>query len=58
MSAIKLQLDTNFLLDAMIEDRPQSDDALAVFEAIIDGAVLAQIMPSQLVDYYYITRKA
>lgn len=41
MSAIKLQLDTNFLLDAMIEDRPQSDDALAVFEAIIDGAVLA-----------------
>ena len=58
MSAIKLQLDTTVLLDAMIEDRPQSDDALAVFEAIIDGAILAQIMPSQLVDYYYITRKA
>ena len=58
MSAIKLQLDTNFLLDALIEDRPQSDDALAAFEAIIDGVVLAQTMPSQLVDYCYSTRKA
>lgn len=57
MSVNSIFLDTNFLLDALVEGRPQSSEALDVFCAIADGKIAGLVMPSQLVDFYYIARK-
>lgn len=57
MSVNSIFLDTNFLLDALVEGRPQSAEAFDVFCAIADGEVAGLVMPSQLVDFCYIARK-
>ncbi len=54
MSVNSIFLDTNFLLDALVEGRPQSAEAFDVFCAIADGEVAGLVMPSQLVDFCYI----
>ena len=53
----KAYLDTNFLVDALIEDRPQSKQAFEILARLGEGALLGFVMPSQLIDFYYICRK-
>lgn len=53
----KVFLDTNFLVDALIEDRPQSVQAFEILARIGEGTLVGFVMPSQFVDFYYICRK-
>ncbi|WP_455138745.1 type II toxin-antitoxin system VapC family toxin [Thermophilibacter sp.] len=53
----KLFLDTNILLDQMIDDRPGSDDALRLTGMATRGNVLCTISTTSLSDVYYISRR-
>ena len=53
----KVYLDTNFLVDALVEGRPQSEQACEILVCIGDGDLIGLIMPSQLIDLYDICRR-
>lgn len=54
----KLLLDTNILIDYMIESRPQHDSAHALFSRLGHGMDEGYVSAGALKDVYYITRKA
>lgn len=58
MSVKAVYLDTNFLLDALVEGRPQSQEAFEILCAIGNKSIDGYIMFNQLVDFYYMCRKA
>ena len=55
---IKALLDTNILIDFMVPDRPQSNEAALILEAAGTGRINAVASAASLKDVYYITRKS
>ena len=53
----KMLLDTNTLLDYVIPDRPESDEALELVKLIINHVHTGLVAASSLNDFYYISRK-
>ena len=53
----RLFVDTNFLLDLVVEERPGAAAAAQVFSLVSDGEVVAVVSPSSLKDFYYIARR-
>ena len=53
----KMLLDTNTLLDHVIPDRPESDEALELVKLIINHVHTGLVAASSLNDFYYISRK-
>ena len=53
----KLFLDTNFLLDVVISERPESKQAVLLFEKIVINQVSGLVCASSLKDFYYIARR-
>jgi predicted nucleic acid-binding protein len=53
----KVFLDTNILIDFMIEDRPDGDAAAEVFDLASSGKLLCFTCGTSLINAYYITRK-
>lgn len=51
---IKLLLDTNFLLDLLVVDRPGSDEAAIVARMIDNGRFEAAVSAGSLKDVYYV----
>ncbi len=51
---IKLLLDTNFLLDLLVPDRPGSESAAALAKAIDEGRFEAEVSAGSLKDVYYV----
>lgn len=49
--------DTNILLDMMVDWRPRSQAARAIFERQVNGDVSLAICAGSLKDVYYITRR-
>ena len=58
MTIKAVYLDTNFLIDALVDGKPQSEDAFQFLCAVGDNAIDGFVMFNQLVDFYYICRKA
>lgn len=53
----RVMLDTNFLLDVVVEGRPESESAAALFESAVAGEVSCLVTASSLKDFYYIARR-
>lgn len=53
----KMLLDANTLLDYVIPDRPESDEALELVKLIINHVHTGLVAASSLNDFYYISRK-
>lgn len=53
----RLFLDTNILLDYIVPDRPESDEALELIKQIVQGKHKAHVLASSLKDAYYVTAK-
>ncbi len=53
----KLLLDTNVLLDFMVEERPESDCAVEVFRRCAGGAAKGIVCTGSLKDVYYLGQK-
>ena len=53
----KLFLDTNYLLDLAVKNRPGADAAALLFEMACDGRVAGVISPTSLKDFYFIARR-
>ena len=54
---IKVLVDTNFLLDVMVSDRPFSSDSLRLFALMDDGVFDIGLCAGSLKDCYYIARR-
>lgn len=54
---IKIVADTNFLLDIMVDGRPDSASALGVFDVMFSDKVAIAICAGSLKDAYYIARR-
>lgn len=52
----KLFLDTNFLLDVMLENRPEPQATKRLMELASNGDVLCTISTASLADAYYVAR--
>ena len=52
-----LLLDTNYLIDLMLAERPERTAALALFDEIADGTIEAHAAATSFKDVYYIGRK-
>ncbi len=53
----RILIDTNFLLDCIVDGRPGSESALKLFDLVSQGNIDAIVSPTSLNDFYYITRK-
>lgn len=53
----RLLLDTNVLLDFMIEKRPESGYAVDIFRLCANGAAKGMVGAASLKDIYYISQK-
>ena len=53
----KLFLDTNFLLDVALQERPESEQAAQLFEKISNNEVTGLVCASSLKDFYYIAKR-
>lgn len=53
----RVLFDTNVLLDAFIETRPQSEEACQALKACSGGADLGLVTPGSLKDVYYVIGK-
>ena len=53
----RLLLDTNYLVDFMFPDRPESECAVELFREIIQGRHEGIVSSTSLKDLYYLTRK-
>lgn len=56
-NARRLLLDTNVLLDALDEHRPQSAEALEVLRLCNTGEAMGMVSPGSLKDLYYVLAK-
>jgi predicted nucleic acid-binding protein len=54
---VRLLLDTNIVLDLLLERQPFFADAKPILAAIDDGQVVGTVTASSLTDIYYIGRK-
>ena len=54
---IKALVDTNVLLDMMVEDRPDSEAAASLFNRALNGDVELAVCAGSLKDVYYIARR-
>ena len=53
----RLLFDTNFLLDFIDPDRPDSDDAVSLFKETVSGRYDGRVAASSLKDMYYVLSK-
>ena len=53
----RLLLDTNYLLDFIIKERPESDEAVRLFRLIVQGEHEGLVASTSLKDLYYLARK-
>lgn len=54
---MKVLIDTNVLLDFLLEREPFQQDAIKLFEAIESGQIIGYITATTLTDIFYIARK-
>ena len=54
---MKTLLDTNVLLDLLLEREPWRAEAVAIAEASADGRIEAYVCASSITDIFYISRK-
>jgi len=54
---IRVLLDTNVVLDALLDRTPWEADAKSIIESHADGAVEACVSASAITDVFYIARK-
>lgn len=54
---ISTLIDTNILLDILLEDRPESDAAAEIVELAASGSVRCRVSAASLKDVYYVSRK-
>lgn len=54
---MKALLDTNIVLDFLLQREPFFQDAEQLFEAIADGHVVGYVTATTLTDIFYISRK-
>jgi predicted nucleic acid-binding protein len=54
---MKVLIDTNVLLDFLLEREPFQQDAAKLFEAIESGQIIGYITATTLTDIFYIARK-
>jgi predicted nucleic acid-binding protein len=54
---VKVLLDTNVVLDLMLEREPWRAAAVAIAQADADGHLQAHVCASSITDIYYISRK-
>ena len=52
----KLFLDTNYLLDVALSERPESEQAAQLFEKILNNEVVGIVCASSLKDFYCIAK--
>ena len=50
-------LDTNVILDALLERSPWETDAGAIMQADLDGQFVAYVTATSLTDIFYVTRR-
>ena len=50
-------LDTNVILDALLERAPWETDAGAIMQADLDGRFVAYVTATSLTDVFYVTRR-
>lgn len=50
-------LDTNVILDVLLDRTPWSTDAVGLWEAKLDGRFVAYVTATSLTDIFYITRR-
>ena len=50
-------LDTNVILDALLERSPWETDAGAIMQADLDGQFVAYVTATSLTDLFYVTRR-
>ncbi len=50
-------LDTNVILDALLERAPWETDAGAIMQADLDGQFVAYVTATSLTDVFYVTRR-
>lgn len=53
----KVALDTNILLDVLLEDRPHKAEAEIILSAAVAGKLSAQITTQSIIDAAYTSRK-
>ena len=53
----RLLLDTNYLLDFVVKERPGSDEAARLFRLIVRGEHEGLVAATSLKDLYYLCRK-
>jgi predicted nucleic acid-binding protein len=54
---VKVLIDTNVILDFLLERDPFQQDAEALFEAIAAGQVIGYVTATTLTDIFYISRR-
>jgi predicted nucleic acid-binding protein len=54
---MQILIDTNILLDFLLEREPFQQDAAKLFEAIESGQIIGHITATTLTDIFYIARK-
>jgi predicted nucleic acid-binding protein len=54
---IKVLLDTNVVLDVMLERDPSSTEAKAIAQADAEGRIEAYVSATSITDVYYVSRK-
>ncbi len=54
---ISALVDTNILLDILLEDRPESDVAAEMVQLAASGSIRCHVCATSLKDVYYVSRK-
>ncbi|MCY2995883.1 MAG: PIN domain-containing protein [Planctomycetota bacterium] len=54
---IRVLLDTNIVLDALLDRAPWNADARAIWEAQLGGRLAAHVTASSLTDVFYVARR-
>jgi len=54
---IRVLLDTNVVLDALLDRKPWSTDARAIWQAHLNNQIAAHMMASAVTDIFYIARR-
>jgi predicted nucleic acid-binding protein len=54
---MKVLIDTNILLDFLVEREPFKKDAEELFAAIDSGQIIGYVIATTLTDIFYIARK-
>jgi len=54
---VKILIDTNIILDYLLEPEPFSEDAEMLFQAIDSGQIIGYVTATTLTDIFYIARR-